>query len=528
MALLEFYKQVLENLRLHVDDEGYVYVGNEDTKMLLTVDNGKQLVLPTKEHINSLYTVDENGEVSITKCLYNPLNEDVIKGDSVSIRKTKRLVERILSHIIASTGSILIKLIASPEFQKNTPLIINKFLSGLNDLEIGTVKSIVDDKTSSYWLRIYEKTVKDTDGLVSVFLKKRGKHKGEMFNRLAVLHSKTYEELCNYNKDVGMCGFKLRNKDVKLYKYIFEYLIPGLVNDNKTYTIGSNDVESPTFISLMSIFYSVVEKTNSVLKPLENVEPDEYKQAYVKNAVTVKELSELEKYKKELLKIPSDLDINRPTQQVELGKVTIQPNLTEPVVAPKQNAPIQMQPAVTQPVQQPTPYPQTPVPVQQPKQGDPLLRALSNQSIPLGANVNTNPMQQQMVMQPQQPYIQNNMYMQPQMPQQQFNPLAVPSGGLPDPQQAINTRNQMLQQQMAIQQQQQQMAMQQQMYPQQMQMQQPMQQMYPQQIQQPQAYMAPPMQQPMSGRPMGVNSPYANAQVNTAGPSLTNPGSYWR
>lgn len=464
MTLLDFYKQVLASISIGVDDNGYCYFQTDSAKTHIVLDGGKNLVLPTENNIKNIYVKDNNGNPVSTKVLYNPLNEDVIKGDSLSLIRTKHSIERIYGLHFHLVGTVLLELASNPKLQEQTVTVLNKFLSGLTQLGLNAkVKDLVDDMTKDIWIKLYKKYSGHAVGLFQVHLKKKGKKHGESYNRLAVLTSEVYDALieADENKEDKVCGIKVRRKDVKVCKFLFEYILGNVDEELHTVSLGSNDSESPTFIALYSLYLKLTARTNKIIKALKFMAEDVYDSVYVKDLMDVEVLHDLEKFKSELQDIPSDIDINR--QGTELANQQAQP---QQAVAPQVQQAVQqaVQPVQPQPVQQG--YPTQPVPVNtyQPEEGghNALLEALAKngmnpsnpltaiptmpiayaQQSPLRQGANMLPAIEQVQQQNAQQQAWANYFMQqqqmPQMPPQNFPPQQMgypPQGAMAYPQQ---------------------------------------------------------------------------------------------
>lgn len=309
MTLNDFYKQVLETLSIEEKD-GYLYLTNSEGDPIPWTDNGKQLVLPTKKHLANLLEEDEDGNVEIARIPYNPLNEDVVKGDSTSLRKTKLAVELVLGHKLALVGEMMLMVASNKSLQTKTGAEINKFLGMIVDAKSHNTKHIVDDKSISLWSTMYQEALKREAGMITIYLKKGGIKDGDRYNRLAVLNSPVYDELLKAEKGDTVYEVKLdRRKDLEVFRALLKYLLPDL-NSNNCLEIGSNDNECPAFVALYRTFLTVMERINTLLKLLKKVIPDA-EEDIVELPITEDDLLSLNSYKQELVLIPNEVDLNR-------------------------------------------------------------------------------------------------------------------------------------------------------------------------------------------------------------------------
>lgn len=314
-TLIEFYKDVVDTIGLGVTEDGFIYHGSPDDKELAMKD-GKCIVLPTKEHINTVLDKDENGKIVSTKILFNPLKENVVKGNSISLTKVKETIEWRLSHSIACLGELLLTLISKPNFQKKTSLEINNFFSTISEakeqgLIDSAVKELVDEKSINHWSTIYAKSISSGNPLVTIFLKKVGTVNNVKFNRTAVLKCDTYEELLKADDKTPIAGIKLRKKELVLLRILFEYVIPGIENEPYTVVVGSNDPESPAFISLFTLYLNMMERIDSLITELKQINQEAADGGFVELKVDKTELANINIYKSDIVAIPDESDLTR-------------------------------------------------------------------------------------------------------------------------------------------------------------------------------------------------------------------------
>ena len=402
MSIIDFYTKVIHSLKLIVSQDHFVQAKVGDVNKTITI-SGKPLVLPTKAHIDTALDTDENGTVSVSKVLYNPLNEDTIKGDSLSLKQTKDTVERRLSYTFAGLGEMLLTLAEDPSLQKKTPMDINNFLMSLSGSS-KEAKQQVDKKSITLWSKIYQKSLEidPSKSYLKSYLKRVTKVNGVKYNRMMVISFPFYDELLTADRDTTFFGVGLRKKDIEVFKRIHEFLIDDMDN-NATITFGSEDNESPGFIAVMSAYIKLGNKFNRIAGKLKFVDEETYDYIKIPNKIGLKELDNLAIYKNEVLALPNDIDMNR-------KKASLLRANTDTVNNSIVNSNYTL-PHPTQPQQQS--YTQQPMAVAQPPELTGVSKILAAGNVPIAPVV--NPLQQQM-QQPGYPQHPQPMYPQQQQP----------------------------------------------------------------------------------------------------------------
>ncbi|EPU3828974.1 hypothetical protein ACVWU4_000955 [Campylobacter coli] len=302
--LFDFYKRILESVGFYVTKDGYIFLGNEEEKESYTV-NGLPFVVPTEEHIKVLFGLDEStGKVTNTRYLFNPLNETILKGDSISLSRLKLVIERRLALAINVAGRLLLLVANNKELQSKLPTKINKFLSEIMSAKNANIKELVDADVIKNWDTIFFKSLKVDKHLISIFLKKSGVYENVKYNRLAVVSSPLLDILETATPDTQVFGMKLRNKEIKIYRIILKYLLN--VDKNNTINFGSNDGETPGFISLFTAYVNIYKNIEDVILKLQNVDKSEAVKGLYNITVDLKELENLAQYKSEVLTIPNE------------------------------------------------------------------------------------------------------------------------------------------------------------------------------------------------------------------------------
>jgi len=424
MDINEFYERVLSSLDVEVS-KGYLMI-NDGDRLVNYTDDGVPLVLPTKNHIRTMLDEDADGEIIVTKKLYNPLDETIIKGDSLSLSKTKSLVTTRLNNKFTVLGSLLLTMASDSKFQTKSTMLLNQFLVRLQEAMNPGIKKIVDANTISKWLKIYDNSFEaGSHPMFKVYVKKGGRIGSKRYNRVTTFKSPVYEELLGMSKGGRINGVTLRNKDITIFKIIFEYLIEN-INSKGIVTIGSNDKECPGFISLYTLYNKVMTKFAAVRGDIDGVDSELEDGCVITLTVDSDELTNLGIYKRALASIPTESDLvktklgaptNAPVMQEPVREMQVDPNAgsTDSTadairtalygnVSGVANPPMQMQPQMpvqyqqqpTQPMMQQPMYPQQQMPMQMPVQ---------------------------------QPVYQNPQQQQPMYPQQQMQPVSIGAVG---------------------------------------------------------------------------------------------------
>ena len=415
MSLVKFYENTLESLGLETSEDGFIFIKTERDRIQLTTE-GKPLVLPTKDHIKTLLVKGDSGDIEVTKFPYNPLNENVIKGDTLSLKKTKIIVEQRLSMMLSVAGDLLLTLASDPKLQKKTSHELNKFLSSLSEAQAPNIKKLVDDTSIANWNSIFTKMFKTDKFMASIYLKKSGVYKGTKYNRLATLKSPLLTELEKADRETPVYGVKLRPKEITINMLMLKFMI-GDLDENNVMSIGSNNTESPAFIALMSIYIKLATRLNKLIKSLKHIDVEEADKVMVDLKIKLSDLDSVNLYRNEASHIPNELDLNRKKEKKHIPEFNAAMINS---VAPNHNA-------QAAPVNQPAYDLSTPLPPnvnQQPEEkGDIINKILYGNNIPV---VPTMPKQQNYQPQQQMGYMQQ--MQQPQgYPmtggQQPYNPM---------------------------------------------------------------------------------------------------------
>ena len=344
--LIDFYKSTLDSLGLIYDDEGYVYIPGT-SKPTLVLQDELPLCLPTKEAIDTMLE-DTGGEIKILKVLYNPIDENVVKGDNRTLVKTKSVVEKRLAHSIMMLGLLLLKVANNTALQKKVhSLEINTFLASLADVKKQNMKEIVDQKTIDQWMEIYQRYLKNDNNVVDIYLKKSATYNGVKYNRLATFTNNIYNEVLGAN-GVPVAGVKLRPKDYEIYSKVFEFILVDM-DENKVISIGSEDKYSPAFMALMTLYVRLMNRINTFNRILADVDPEVADSGYTEITISEEDVNSVKAYSAEVKNIPTAMDIERRVATANITPQVVDTKQPAQQVAP-QHIPVQQPPVPVAPV----------------------------------------------------------------------------------------------------------------------------------------------------------------------------------
>lgn len=368
MDIIEFYKGILESTGLVIGDKHGVYLEPLPEDLTPYHVNDKHLVLPTPEILR-----DPNWNAQIA---FHPLSENVARKDSPVLKELTKLTNLSLNINIGLLMSSLISYCANKDLHKTLNHKQTVFLSLFPD---------ADEKAVEAWNKVDNK-LNGVNTYVKIVTLRDKKLDNQPYSRVAFVKFPIYDELiqlANGTKtDNALFGVKLRKKDIKGIKALFEFLLSGLDNIDGKYSFGTRSAIAPTFHALMSATHRVFTELQRTARLLR-IEFAELKWGDA--------LADLSKYKG----LIPPLDGNEgDVTEGEKRKTAMTPQQPVPVANP-----------VLQPVQQPM---QAPV-YQQPAQPQRPVYAP-----PASPNQVLRPVQQTQVIQPaKQPTLPASPYAQP-------------------------------------------------------------------------------------------------------------------
>lgn len=240
MKALEFYKALLASAGVS-EQSGGMGLMLLDDKAPVTV-GGKLLVLPTDEVLAQYNEQPDKLQV------FHPVCENILRKDSPVFNFLKRLYRTSLSMDLELIITNLITFALNHELSSKANKKQRAVLSGLDEL---------DDKTMTNISGLLDKV--DANGknkMIDIIVHRGHEIDGVKYQRVAYVLSPLYHELLEGNDKPF--GAKLRKKDIKMLKYIFEYIFGKLVEDpDVVLRVGTNSSTAPNFVALTQSYVDI-------------------------------------------------------------------------------------------------------------------------------------------------------------------------------------------------------------------------------------------------------------------------------
>lgn len=258
MKLLDTYKSILAFAGCHTTPEGQIYAkmdSSGDTMELKA--NGKKWVLPTEDNCKRAYADDLS--------LFHPLNENVIKPESIDI---KRLTKCLITRINFSTYTLFATLL---HIASDTSTHLN--LTPEQSEMCSVLKQVSTEQSTSIdnlmLLAINRKD--DLYKLVHVHLKRGTTIKGARHSRTGNITFPFYEHL----KDGEVCNRKVKKQEKEIITRLYEYVFPNCGVEDE-YSHGSDANTAPYLEALLRACLKVVDRITYVSSIFDPFIEDKY------------------------------------------------------------------------------------------------------------------------------------------------------------------------------------------------------------------------------------------------------------
>lgn len=235
---LQLYHSVLSSLNLTADADGLIsFVDVSGTHIPATLQD-RRLVLPTPEMLKTI--------ASTNYIAFHPLSENITQGQSPIIKRLITWITFKISNMLSVMAAAIISIA-----NENGPLTAET-------TDMGKAVADVTPKTLDCFLKV----IKPHDGdssLVKLYLKRRGEIGANVYSRLAVVRFPIMDEFADGKPENEIFGEKITKKEKRNIANILRYILPN-IDVEHSYSAGTNSINAPYFVSLMSAYYNVASR----------------------------------------------------------------------------------------------------------------------------------------------------------------------------------------------------------------------------------------------------------------------------
>jgi len=272
-SLLKFYKDILEMLNLSISEDGKVCIVIDGVSNPLLLD-GLPMYLPTKNNISTMYDIVDGKSVKV-KELFNPLDENSVKVGNNSFVKLKNIMELNFLSVFYHTAEAILLRVANSTDENDMNII--KFISLLAGKK-GGARELINDKTLIKWDKIYRniRLKYINKKYIKLLVTKGGKIDNVKYNRVGVITFPLGEELLKMDKkNNSLLDVKLLNKDINVFKTVFEYLIGDVNTINDGIQIGSLNKIAPSTHALLLMYDKLYKMFKPTIDTILKTETDQ-------------------------------------------------------------------------------------------------------------------------------------------------------------------------------------------------------------------------------------------------------------
>ena len=249
--LCDIYRQILTNVGMVADDDGFVSTQMGGSEKHPTLVKGKRLVLPTNLQLRS----GSSDKVTI----FHPLQENMARGESDVFLTFRNHFNKRLNF---SFGYLMMSLLhLAIETSKHSKLSPEQaeFLSILKE---------TDEKTFSAFKEILEKMLVDVneENFVHTYIKKGGVVDQKKHSRVCVVSFPFFDSLAKEpepRKPITVLGVRLRKADRECLLGLVKFILPDVETPQKYWGI-SNSLIAPTIDSLVRTMSVIGTRINDV------------------------------------------------------------------------------------------------------------------------------------------------------------------------------------------------------------------------------------------------------------------------
>jgi len=244
LSLSKVYEGILKSMQYDVDDSGLVSIITPTGTKAEAKVNGARLVIPTQKRLRDGFTEDLQP--------YHPLCESLSrKGTSPVLQHMQRSVKQHLGFLVSFLADALVKMSLNTSIHKDLPPEMSDVLMKLTG---------VTDKTQAILDKLIPAAHKQNK-LITVYLKGPGTFQGQKVNRVAVIRFPILDELDNDADKDQVLGVKVPSKQRKVISNLLRLIVP-FGDSPEEYSAGTVSRVAPFFTAFLQAYHKIATRLN--------------------------------------------------------------------------------------------------------------------------------------------------------------------------------------------------------------------------------------------------------------------------
>ena len=263
--VIDLYLPVLKLAGLESNEQGMIGFSMFDNFVPMTISK-RSVFLPTHQNIRTLDAKES--------LFFHPLNENVSIGESEVMQRLRRVMAKRIESLSMRLLLVATTIHLHPETQQDLDPDNMEFLKTLTSADekfLGIVRELLEQVVA-------DRLPKDLS-MCSLYIRNKGTVEDVRFNRVCVVTMPFYDALFK-DAEIKIGEFKLRKKDIAIFKEWFKLLFPTLINSTnytgenraELYNYGSNSLIAPSMDSLIHVMINLFDNYNTVARDVPSAE----------------------------------------------------------------------------------------------------------------------------------------------------------------------------------------------------------------------------------------------------------------
>lgn len=244
MMITDVYKHILESLGCKIEDSLVSIKDSNEQWRPFTLE-GKRFAIPTRDILQMA-----NWKELVA---FHPLSESVTEGESVVLKRFRRLVINSLTENMATLLIEIIRIANDKERHSTLSPQLTGLLAEIPD---------VDEKTGQAFEAIMKAVNLEDKKLINIYLKRKADIGGKSWRRGAIVTFPFMDDVLDDSQKTVL-GVTVRKKDKAVMKALMNWILPGF--EQGAFSRGSDSDIAPYFDALIRSYLEVQRFLNAAV-----------------------------------------------------------------------------------------------------------------------------------------------------------------------------------------------------------------------------------------------------------------------